>query len=131
MRVLYTSRLPRGQETASLDALLDQILFLPRLREIIRSQALSRRLRISLDLFLTNLSSSLAATGSPDLTIHSRRISEGDIRAAVVGGDGTCHPQETVAYICGPPQMTDEMVEFLKGILGEDGDKRVFFEKWW
>jgi hypothetical protein len=129
--VLYTSRLPRGQETASLDALLDQILFLPRLREIIRSQALSRRLRISLDLFLTNLSSSRATTASPDLTIHSRRISEGDIRAAVVGGDGSCNPQETVAYICGPPQMTDEIVELLKGILGEDGAKRVFFEKWW
>ncbi|KAJ5303341.1 Riboflavin synthase-like beta-barrel [Penicillium atrosanguineum] len=131
VRFLYTSRLPPGQETASLDAVLDRVLFLPRLREIIRSQALSRRLRISLDLFLTNSAPSLAATGPPtDLAIHSRRISEGDTRAAV-DGDGEFDPQGTVAYVCGPPQMTDEMVESLKGILGKAGDKRVFFEKWW
>lgn len=131
VRFLYTSRLPQGHETASLDAVLDRVLFLPRLREIIRSQALSRRLHISLDLFLTNSSPSLAAAGLPtDLAIHSRRISEGDIRAAV-GGNGEIDPQGTVAYVCGPPQMTDEMVESLEGILGKDGDKRVFFEKWW
>lgn len=132
MHFLYTSRLPQGHETASLDTVLDQILFLPRLRQIIRSQSLSRRLHISLDLFLTNSFSDLAVSSSPtDLKVHSRRISESDLDAAVVGGDGKLDPQETVAYICGPPQMTDEMVESLKRVLGENGDKRVFFEKWW
>lgn len=115
-----------------MDTALDQILFLPRLRQIILSQSLSRRLHISLDLFLTNSFSDLAVSAAPtDLKIHPRRISESDLNAAVVGGDDKFDPQETVAYICGPPQMTDEMVESLKGVLGEDGDKRVFFEKWW
>jgi hypothetical protein len=115
-----------------LDTVLDRVLFLPRLRQIIRSQALSQRLRISLDLFITNSSPGLTASGSPtDIAIHARRIDDGDLRAAVLGGNGKIDPQSTVAYICGPPQMTDEMVESLKNILGEDGDKRVFFEKWW
>jgi len=114
-----------------LDTVLDEILFLPRLRQIIRTQALSQRLRISLDIFLTNSSPGLVASGSPpDLTIHPRRISEADLRAAVVG-DGKFGPDQTVAYVCGPPRMTDEMVQSLKGVLGEDGDQRVFFEKWW
>ncbi|KAJ5190532.1 uncharacterized protein N7498_009517 [Penicillium cinerascens] len=129
---LYTSRLPQGHESASLDTVLDQVLFLPRLRQIIRSQALSRRLHISLDLFLTNSISDLSVSSSPtDLKIHSRRINENDLDAAVVRGDGKLDPQETVAYICGPPQMTDEIVESLKRVLGVNGDKRVFFEKWW
>lgn len=39
-------------------------------------------------------------------------------------------PEETVCYLCGPPWMTDELVGVLRGLLG-DGQKRVFFEKWW
>lgn len=114
-----------------MDTVLDEILFLPRLRQIIRTQTLSQRLRISLDIFLTNSSPGLVASGSPpDLTIHPRRISEADLRAAVVG-DGKFGPDQTVAYVCGPPRMTDDIVESLKGVLGEDGDQRVFFEKWW
>lgn len=130
---LYSSRLPQGHETASLDEWLNQILFLPRIRQIIRSQRQSHRLRISLDLFLTDSNSShLTPSSAPaDLTIHSKRIEKSDLLSAVVGGDGKLDPQESVAYVCGPPQMTDEMVELLKGMLGEGGEQRVFFEKWW
>lgn len=130
---LYSSRLPQGHGNASLDESLSQILFLPRIRQIISSQRQSRRLRISLDLFLTDsISSRLTPFNAPsDLTIHSRRIEKSDLLSAVVGGDGKLDPQESVAYICGPPQMTDEMVELLKDILGEGGEQRVFFEKWW
>jgi hypothetical protein len=27
--------------------------------------------------------------------------------------------------------MTDKMIELLKDVLGEGGEERVFFEKWW
>ncbi|GLI76487.1 hypothetical protein PoHVEF18_004760 [Penicillium ochrochloron] len=130
---LYSSRLPQGHETASPDESLNQILFLPRIRQIIRSQRQSHRLRISLDLFLTDSNSShLTPSSAPaDLTIHSKRIEKSDLLSAVVGGDGKLDPQESVAYVCGPPQMTDEMVELLKCMLGEGGEQRVFFEKWW
>lgn len=130
---LYSSRLPQGPETASPDELLDQILFLPRIRQIIRSQRQSHRLRISLDLYLTDPTSfRLNPAKCPaDLTIHSRRIRKQDLLSAVLGGDGKLDPRESVAYVCGPPQMTDNMVELLKDVLGEGGEERVFFEKWW
>ncbi|KAJ5168187.1 uncharacterized protein N7482_003781 [Penicillium canariense] len=130
---LYSTRLPQGHETTPSDTLFNQILFLPRVRQIIRSQEQSHRLRISLDLFLTNLSSScLTSADNPaDFTIHRKRIGKHDLRSAVVGGDGKLDPRESVAYVCGPPQMTDEIVEMLKEVLGEGGGQRVFYEKWW
>lgn len=128
----YSTRLPQGHNSAITDTALDQILFLPRLRQILRSQLQAQRLRISLDLFLTDLAPSGDLPESPsDLVIHPRRLSERDLRLAVKGADETLDPRDTVCYVCGPPQMTDEMVELLKGILGVGGEQRVFFEKWW
>ncbi|KAJ5868737.1 hypothetical protein N7534_003290 [Penicillium rubens] len=134
IHILYSSRLPQHQGTGSADAILDQVLFLPRLRQIIRSQESSHRLRISLDLFLTDLASSsdLLSSGSPsDLKIHPGRISDHDLRSAAVGTGDELDPQGTVCYVCGPPDMTDSIVEKLVAILGDDGEQRVFFEKWW
>ncbi|KAJ5567662.1 hypothetical protein N7535_006968 [Penicillium sp. DV-2018c] len=132
IRVLYSSRLPQG--TASTDTKLDAILFLPRIRQIIRSQESSHRLQISLDLFLTNLASSadlISAGSTSDITIHTGRISDADLRAAALGTDAELDPRGTVCYVCGPPPMTDAVVESLRQILGEDGIQRVLFEKWW
>ncbi len=134
IHILYSSRLPEDDKSASAETLLDQILFLPRLRQIVQSQESSHRLHISLDLFLTNLtkSSDLFALGSPsDLRIHPERISDHDLRAAAIGGDGALDAQGTVCYVCGPPGMTDSVVERLIPMLGEGGEQRVFFEKWW
>lgn len=129
INILYTARLPSPGSTA-----LDQILFLPRLREIIRSQSHSQspRLRISLELFLTNLAddSPLVASPPDGLIIHSRRIKRQDLQAAVIGEDGEVNPAETVCYVCGPPAMTDEFVDVLRGLLGGEKD-RVLSEKWW
>jgi hypothetical protein len=134
IHILYSSRLPPHQETTSANAVLDQILFLPRLCQIVRSQESSHRLRISLDLFLTDLASSsdLFSSGSPsDLKIHPVRISDRDLRSAVVGRDGELDSRGTVCYVCGPPGMTDSVVEKLVKMLGDGGEQRVFFEKWW
>jgi ferredoxin-NADP reductase len=38
--------------------------------------------------------------------------------------------RNTVAYICGPPEMTDEFVDLLGKANGMD-TKRVLCEKWW
>ncbi|EUC33135.1 hypothetical protein COCMIDRAFT_88797 [Bipolaris oryzae ATCC 44560] len=38
--------------------------------------------------------------------------------------------QSTVFYVCGPPAMADEMVEFIKGQENVD-PQRVLCEKWW
>ncbi|KAF7715411.1 Uncharacterized protein PECH_007905 [Penicillium ucsense] len=141
VHLLYSSRLPPGHtaahkssESPSLEDLESQILFLARIRSIIRSQQQARRLRVSLDLFLTPASSSEQVSVEPpaDLTIHSRRMERRDLFRAVHGQDGKLDPRESVAYVCGPPQMTDTMVEMLEIIMGAEGGKsRVFYEKWW
>ncbi|KAJ5732493.1 Riboflavin synthase-like beta-barrel [Penicillium malachiteum] len=129
---LYSSRVPQNKDTKSTDFILDQILFLPRLRQIIRSQGSSSRLHLSLSLFLTNASEAGFSLESPaDLTIYPRRIQDEDLRLAIEGHKGELDPQETVAYVCGPPAMTDQLVEQMQKILGEGGSQRVFFEKWW
>jgi hypothetical protein len=114
-------------------AYLDQILFLSRLREIVRCQSESGRLRISLVLFLTNLHDDFAPLLSepqPDLAIYARRQRPDDLAQALKGPDGVIRPEEAVCYICAPPRMTDEVAKTLRGLLG-DGKERVFFEKWW
>lgn len=127
---LYSSRLPNGVEKSSKEANLEQILFLSRLRNIVRAQSQSKKLRISLHLFLTNLNSSQPeSTRDPaDLAIHPRRINEDDLRSSITGTDGH---MKTVAYICGPPHMTDEMIDRLKVILDDRDERRIFYEKWW
>lgn len=97
-----------------------------------RAQAHSRRLRISLELFLTDLpeNSPLLAAPPSDITVHSKRIKRQDLQATVIAEDAEVHPKETVCYLCGPPRMTDEFVDVLRGLLGGEKDK-VLFEKWW
>lgn len=109
------------------------MLFLSRLRQIIRTQLHLQKFNISLQLFLTNLKSSLIEpSGRPaDLAIHSRRIGEDDLRAAITDRDGKRNPQKTVSYVCGPPDMTDDMVDRLKKVLDDPEGQRIFYEKWW
>ncbi|RHZ68498.1 FAD-dependent oxidoreductase [Aspergillus thermomutatus] len=134
---LYSTKIPRSAVPSipekSPQAYLDRILFLSRLREIVRCQSESGRLRISLHLFLTNLhdeSAPFLSEPQKDLTIHARRLQPDDLRQALQGRDGVIRPEETVCYLCGPPKMTDEVASTLRGLLG-DGKERVFFEKWW
>ena len=56
-----------------------------------------------------------------------RRISHTDLIEALGPVAGRKH---TVAYICGPPKMTDEFVNILTRAEGMDS-RRVLCEKWW
>jgi hypothetical protein len=127
---LYSTRLPPSKDSSNSQEALDQILFLPRLREIIHSHAPCGRLNISLDLFLTNLSEypDLQTTPPQDMKIHDRRVTSDDLKTAVIGSSGDKTGSGTVCYVCGPPPMTDEFVDTLRGMIGEE---RVFCEKWW
>ncbi|PYH84508.1 hypothetical protein BO82DRAFT_362625 [Aspergillus uvarum CBS 121591] len=147
IHVLYSTKIPQPETTTTTTATatttqspessLDQILFLSRLRHIVNIQSQLCRLRITLHLFITNLDEKKASSllghsfdDDDDLRIHSRRINADDLRAAAASGDdGTIEPGKTVAYVCGPPGMTDEIVGTLEGLLG--GRERVFYEKWW
>ncbi|KAL4910612.1 hypothetical protein BDW74DRAFT_172084 [Aspergillus multicolor] len=131
IHVLYSSKLPESESTNP-ESALDQILFLRRLREIIRAQSQCQRLRINVDLFLSNLdqSSSLLSQPPKDVAIHSRRINHDDLTRTVTGTDTKFTSNDTVCYVCGPPQMTDEVVKTATELLNGQKD-RVFFEKWW
>lgn len=97
-----------------------------------RAQSHSRRLRISIELFITNIpeNSPLIAAPPSGIAVHSRRIKRQDLQATIIGEDAQVNPNETVCYLCGPPKMTDEFVEVLRGLLGGEKE-RVLFEKWW
>jgi len=131
IQVLYSTRLPKPTP-ASTETTLDQILFLSRLRQITQSQCQSHRLRIGLDLFITDLpdNSSLRTAPPVDISVHPRRISREDLDVAIRGADASVKAEETVCYLCGPPGMTDDFVGVLRELLG-DGQERILFEKWW
>lgn len=121
---------------------LDQILFLSRLRNILqRTRTVTKRpayIKLDLDLFLTNLSYPTAAAQAseilnnvtddnnvsdsrPPIRVHGQRISKDDL-------DPKPQQEDTVYYICGPPAMTDEFVQYLEPVAGKE---RVLYEKWW
>ena len=64
---------------------------------------------------------------SPEMVTHCRRIGHEDLLDAL-GPVG--ERKGVVVYICGPPEMTDEFVEVVKGAEGMEAG-RVFCEKWW
>ncbi|KAF2751781.1 hypothetical protein M011DRAFT_394289 [Sporormia fimetaria CBS 119925] len=137
---LYSTKVPSAQFEAK------DILFLPR----IISQ-LSSRPRSSLSLFLTGtwdgshlphseqceevLSAALAqekmeskvTQNTRTLSAKSERLTNEDLVKAV--GSETDRGS-TLFYVCGPPDMTDNIVENLRGFDGVHAD-RVMCEKWW
>ena len=106
-----------------------RILFLTRLMDLVAAVA---DRNVTLNLYLTG-------TGDEGRIEHGRfpnrtyasRITQKDLVRAIDGyQDDHDGRAGTHCYVCGPPAMTDEFVEFLsqqKGIARE----RVLCEKWW
>ena len=63
-------------------------------------------------------------------TIEFRRFEEKDLEAALGPVAAVAEREGIVAYVCGPPPMTDWAVDVLKRSQGMD-PKRVLCEKWW
>jgi len=134
VRFIYSCRLP-------LSGQLEKILFLDRLRAIFstarRKQRGSSFISQELNLHLTGIApenqAKIHETAVREYAIHGkfgvseRRFTAEEIVESLgpeVERDGT------VAYICGPPSMTDEVVEALRNAEGMT-DERVLCEKWW
>jgi len=108
---------------SSLDG--DKILFLTRIRELIRSTGDPN---VQLELFLTGVSQDEISRGKslpPGAT--AGRITGSSLESAL-GEEGK--RQGTLCYVCGPPRMTDSFVDFLRSRKGMD-ETRVLCEKWW
>ncbi|EKG18272.1 Oxidoreductase FAD/NAD(P)-binding protein [Macrophomina phaseolina MS6] len=111
--------------TKSIDG---EILFADRLLHI----ASSRPQQVKLHFFLTGSQSGGAAalqdSRLAELAISPsyRRLNTKDVLEAL----SSSGREQTVCYVCGPPQMTDELVDLLRGQEGMSAD-RVLCEKWW
>ncbi|KAF4462026.1 Oxidoreductase NAD-binding domain-containing 1 [Fusarium albosuccineum] len=111
VRVLYASKLPKRG--------LKDILFLER----IAGWFAEGKLRGELKVFVTGQASKeIKGTG---FEVLKRRFGVEDVREAV--GEQV---NEEVVYVCGPPDMADEIVEELTGEGGLER-RRVMLEKWW
>lgn len=158
IQFLYTTRLPARahsevqQTTTSApnETTLQQVLFLPRLRSIVQRIANMKQpanTRITLDLFFSNVSSAAASQAAEILNqtddtnqinngsirVHGRRINKDDLIRATTSphhnqNDTDRTTDGTVCYVCGPPPMTDEFVQYLEGVMGKE---KVLYEKWW
>ena len=127
LHLLYSLRAPPHHPTS-------QILFYNRLKNIFTSPTLSPDQNFSL--FLTGDYTSppsipLTVPPSTDLrsniqTYH-RRFEPQDLIDRLPGQEKR---GGTVAYVCGPPRMTDEVVGFLRGLEGLS-EEQVLCEKWW
>lgn len=130
VHLLYSCRVPSSGDQTS-------ILFLPRLHSIFKS---SSAIGWRLHLYLTTLNIPVASDTPAHVSsserpeqqitnqeVHHRRMKHKDALNALgpVGDRGG-----TMAYVCGPRDMTDEMVELLRGAEGMTED-RVRCEKWW
>ncbi|KAI5205563.1 hypothetical protein AUEXF2481DRAFT_389924 [Aureobasidium subglaciale EXF-2481] len=120
VRFVYGSKVEEGPIEAS------RILFLTRIMELIKKQEEGD---VQLDLFLTAASQKQVdeARGLPE-HVKLGRIGKDDLEASV--GEDRGIRQATVAYICGPPAMTDQFVDFLSTRDGMD-KRKVLCEKWW
>lgn len=111
--------------TKSIDG---EILFADRLLHI----ASNRPQQVKLHFFLTGSQSGGAAalqdSRLAELAISPsyRRLNTKDVLEAL----SSSGREQTVCYVCGPPQMTDELVDLLRGQEGMSAD-RVLCEKWW
>ncbi|KAF1827294.1 uncharacterized protein K489DRAFT_385937 [Dissoconium aciculare CBS 342.82] len=128
---------PHGLDAGDIERLVlvagGKILFLPRLMDLVAAVADPN---VSLRLFLTGTGDDefIDHGQLPNLT-YGRRIGDKDLISALDGFQtsvfGSEHDRlKTVAYVCGPPRMTDEVVAFLSRQSGMTED-RVRCEKWW
>lgn len=59
--------------------------------------------------------------------VEYRRFTGEDLQTAL---GPIAEREKVVAYVCGPPRMTDWAVDVLRSSTGMD-EKRVLCEKWW
>ena len=122
-----------GTKTGESEPDPQSILFLPRLMDLVG--AVNEARDVTLSLFLTGPtgyeSGEKIEHGKLPNRTWAKRIGEGDMVGALDGWrEDRAGRDTTVCYVCGPQNMTDEVVEFLGK---QEGMKpgRVLCEKWW
>jgi hypothetical protein len=131
LRFLYSTKLPSGNPSNA------EVLFLPQLLELFHEQKDGSD-DSGLELFFTgSWDGSLISQDSEFVRslgnssgslVMTDRISDTSRLSSALGPES--QRATSVWYVCGPPQMTDSIVEFLRqqpGVVSE----LVLCEKWW
>ena len=115
---MYSCRTPKQD--------LKEILFLDRLNKIFCRPSQDLRLYLTGDARPRG-NIELQGPEYPSIRFVKRRFLPDDLISCLPPPE---RRHATVVYVCGPPQMTDQVVEFLKGLEGMS-EERVLCEKWW
>ncbi|KAF1995832.1 hypothetical protein P154DRAFT_580536 [Amniculicola lignicola CBS 123094] len=137
VHMLYSTKVPDKSSER------DSILFLPQILEAFGGHRISpdRKGKDSLQLFLTCTWSGEQITAnsyfqnsldhqpgtSLSITTRIHRIEKENLLAIIGNEDERRH---SVYYVCGPPEMTDSIVEYLRQQEGVTPES-VLCEKWW
>jgi hypothetical protein len=100
---------------------MDRILFLPKLIDI---EARSKG-RMSLRLFVTDIVENEEIHEPSPPHYCARRLSIADLSGALAKDR-----RGMICYVCGPPTMTDKVVDFFRAQEGMAA-ARVLCERWW
>ncbi|KAJ4413256.1 hypothetical protein N0V91_000230 [Didymella pomorum] len=141
VRLLYSTKVP-SKETSQ-----EEVLFLPQIISLFRIPR-SESTKDRIELFFTGTWDGSEVNQSNDqpiqplmsltlpnldsvtevpVTAWTHRINDIALSSAVGNKDDAKH---TVFYVCGPPNMTDEIVQYLKD-QPNVAPERVLCEKWW
>ena len=116
---------------------LSEVLFLDRLQSLSKHLEGIGRRKFTLDIFLSPFTKIQGAlnetvhindTGTRHGRFHRRRFTNEDLIKAL--GESEEIRRGTVVYVCGPPAMTDAVVDFMSR-QNEMSKERVLCEKWW
>ena len=107
---------------------LTQALFVPLLQNLFAKASRQNIGDWRLDVFVTGEQQVVRGDSiDPYWThFHAGRFGREELQEALAPPD---QRSSTVGYVCGPPQMTDQVVEQLSGADGMEAS-RVFSEKW-
>lgn len=141
VRILYSTKVP-SRETGP-----DDVLFLPEILDLFRIPR-HESTKDRVELFFTgtwdgsHIGTKAEAPIQPLMSLTLPQIDSetevpvvawthriDDLALSSAIGNKT-EAKSTVFYVCGPPNMTDEFVKFLKEQDSVDPD-RVLCEKWW
>ncbi|KKO99244.1 AP-1 complex subunit gamma-1 [Trichoderma harzianum] len=118
VRFIYASKLPRSGK-------LSDIVFLDRITSLFGEDKVKGEVKLFVTAAGNAVSQETTASINGALVeVRPRRLTMGDVEAAI----GDREDQGTVVYVCGPPTMTDELVEKLAAVVDP---QRVLTERWW
>jgi ferredoxin-NADP reductase len=114
---LYASKLPSSGS-------LSDIVFLDRITQFFGEGKVKGDVKLYVTAAGNTMSQETRYINGAQVEIQPRRLTVADVKAAMGGEDS----EGTVVYVCGPPPMTDELVEKLAAVMDS---RRVLTERWW